>query len=183
MHVCVHVCMYVCWLLLWRILPCVCVSVRVMCSCFCVLSTLPPMWNHLFDLAGGVLDKLYSLNAAPSVRGSRSKICRLTMRCTYEYSILHEHVYLYVYVCVYMYTYCRLQNNWESSNGFQRFSSSKLVTKSVEIRWSIPIYSHFHNDRLFFPTKKKLELQFWTQNAPVRSLFSAFRIDTRFFLM
>ncbi len=33
-----------------------------------------------------------------------------------------------------------MQNNWESSNGFERFSSSKLVQKSVEIRWSIPNY-------------------------------------------
>jgi hypothetical protein len=34
--------------------------------------------------------------------------------------------------------YCDLQNNLESSNGFQRFSSSKLVQKSVENRWAIP---------------------------------------------
>ena len=33
-----------------------------------------------------------------------------------------------------------LQNNWESSNGFQRFFSSKLVQKSVENRCSIPNY-------------------------------------------
>ena len=36
--------------------------------------------------------------------------------------------------------YWGLQNNWESSNGFQRFSSSKLVQKSVEIRCLIPNY-------------------------------------------
>jgi hypothetical protein len=36
--------------------------------------------------------------------------------------------------------YWGLQNNWESSNGFQRFFSSKLVPKSVENRCSIPNY-------------------------------------------
>jgi hypothetical protein len=39
-----------------------------------------------------------------------------------------------------MYVYWGLQNNWEWSNGFQRFSSSKLVQKSVEIRRSILNY-------------------------------------------
>ena len=37
-------------------------------------------------------------------------------------------------------TYWGLQNNWESSNGFERFFSSKLVQKSVENRCSIPNY-------------------------------------------
>ncbi len=41
-------------------------------------------------------------------------------------------------------------------------------------------YSHFHNDCLFFLDKKKLKLKFRTQNAPVRSLFSAFGINSVF---
>ncbi len=37
-------------------------------------------------------------------------------------------------------TYWGLQNNWESCNGFQQFSRSKFVQKSVENRFSSPNY-------------------------------------------
>ncbi len=32
--------------------------------------------------------------------------------------------------------YCGLQKNWDFLNGFQRFSGTKLVQKSVENRWA-----------------------------------------------
>ncbi len=34
--------------------------------------------------------------------------------------------------------YCRFQNNWDFIHGFQLFSSSKLVLKSVGNRWTSP---------------------------------------------
>ncbi len=37
-------------------------------------------------------------------------------------------------------SYCPLKNNWDSHNGFQRFSSRTLAQKSVENRWASPNY-------------------------------------------
>jgi hypothetical protein len=82
---------------------------------------------------------------------------------------------------------------------FQRHSSSKLVLKTVESCLTIltyyengvlhcfvcllqlTFYSDFHNDCLFFFHKKTLKFEFRTQNAPVRSLISAFGINIVFF--
>ncbi len=68
------------------------------------------------------------------------------------YTYIHTYIYIYIYLIhgyqVYKYAYYMyihidrgLQNNWESSYGFQWFSSSELVQKSVENhRWASPNY-------------------------------------------
>ncbi len=48
----------------------------------------------------------------------------------------HLIIYIYIYIC--MYIYCQLQNKRDFLNGFQRFSSNKLVQKFVENRWTGP---------------------------------------------